>query len=138
MPAHRNTRQKSLILDALKSSKHHITADELIDILKSGGVEVGRATVYRYLKELEESGQVKKYSLGEKKCSCYQYMEPHSDCQEHYHLVCERCGKLEHIESGVIKAFAENARESFGFEIDEGRTVFYGFCKNCVGKDKNA
>lgn len=132
MPIHHNTKQKGLILDALKKSQTHITADELIDMLKASSEKVSRATVYRYLKELEENGKVKKYALGEKNCSCYRYVDENSDCHEHYHLMCEGCGKLEHIESDVIKNFAENAKQIFGFEIDEGRTVFYGKCKNCL------
>lgn len=135
MPIHRQTHQKALILDVLRSGPSHITADELIDILKASGQKVGRATVYRYLKELEESGRMKKYSLGEKNSSCYQYIESDSGCSEHYHLMCENCGRLEHIESNIIKDFADRARQSFGFEIDEGKTVFYGLCRNCHRKD---
>jgi Fur family ferric uptake transcriptional regulator len=119
-------------LEALKKSKTHTTADELIDILKTSGEKVSRATVYRYLKELVETGRVKKYSLGEKNSSCYSFVGENSDCHEHYHLMCEGCGKLEHIESDVMKSFADSAKKCFGFEIDEGKTVFYGKCKNCL------
>ncbi len=135
MPEHHNTKQKSLILDSLKKSASHVTADELIDMLKTSGGKVSRATVYRYLRELEESGKVMKYSLGEKNCSCYRYIGENSDCSEHYHLMCESCGRLEHIESDVIKSFAESAKKSFGFEIDEGKTVFYGKCRSCLKGD---
>ena len=129
--SHRNTRQKALILKTLSESTTHLTAEEIIDILKNNDEKVGRATVYRYLKELEASGRVRKYSLGEKGCACYQFIGESSDCHEHYHLMCESCGKLEHIESDAIKSFSESALKNFGFEIDEGRTIFYGFCKNC-------
>ena len=129
--SHRNTRQKALILKTLSESKNHLTAEEIIDILKNNEEKVGRATVYRYLKELEESGRVRKYSLGEKGCACYQFVGDGSECHEHYHLMCEGCGKLEHIESDVIKSFSESALKKFGFEIDKGRTIFYGICKNC-------
>lgn len=135
MPEHHNTKQKRLILDSLKKSRSHVTADELIDMLKTSEGKVSRATVYRYLRELEESGRVMKYSLGEKNCSCYRYIGENSDCHEHYHLMCESCGKLEHIESDVIKSFAESAKKSFGFEIDEGKTVFYGKCRSCLKGD---
>lgn len=135
MSAHHNTKQKSLILETLKKSPAHITADALTDMLKSSGEKVSRATVYRYLRELEDSGRVMKYSLGEKSCSCYRYVGENSGCHEHYHLMCESCGRLEHIESDAIKSFAESAKKSFGFEIDEGKTVFYGKCRSCLKGD---
>lgn len=135
MSAHHNTKQKSVILEFLKKSRSHITADALTDMLKTSGEKVSRATVYRYLRELEESGRVMKYSLGEKNCSCYRYVVEDSDCREHYHLMCESCGRLEHIESDAIKNFAENAKKTFGFEIDEGKTVFYGKCRSCLKGD---
>ncbi len=135
MSERHNTRQRELILSALKECGTHITADELIDIIKGSDQKVGRATVYRHLKQLEIDGKIKKYTLGEKNCCCYQYIAPDSHCGEHYHLMCESCGKLEHIESDVIKSFAEKARQSYGFEIDEGKTVFYGLCKDCSRKE---
>ena len=131
MSAHRNTQQKSAIEDALKESASHMTAEDLIDMLKAKGAPVGRATVYRALKELTESGRVKKYSAGEKNPSCYSYVGENSPCGEHYHLMCESCGKIEHIKSGAMSDFSASALKNFGFEIDEGKTVFYGFCKEC-------
>lgn len=131
MPPHRNTQQKAAIEGVLKESRSHITAEDVIDILKANGTPVGRATVYRCLKELTESGRLKKYALGEKNSSCYSYVGENSPCSEHYHLMCESCGRLEHIESGAMRDFSASALKSFGFEIDEGKTVFYGFCKDC-------
>lgn len=133
--ARHNTKQKSLVLEALRKSGTHVTAEQLFDTLKTSGESVSRATVYRVLREMEECGRVKKYSLGEKNSSCYQYVGDNSDCGEHYHLMCESCGRLEHIESDEIKSFAESAKKTFGFEIDEGRTVFYGKCKDCLRRN---
>lgn len=132
MSVHHNTKQKSIILDCLEHHRNHITAEEIINLLYSQGVKVGRATVYRYLRELEESGKVRKYTLGEKNIAYYQYTGEDSSCHGHYHLMCDACGKLEHLDHSVAEAFAKSARESFGFEIDCSKTVFYGKCRDCV------
>ena len=134
MSVHHNTKQKSTILEVLENNPNHITAEELITILHSSGEKVGRATVYRFLREMEESGKVKKYTMGEKNMSYYQYVGTNSHCHGHYHLMCDMCGKLEHLDSSVTDAFAKSALESFGFMVDCTKTVFYGKCKECAGK----
>jgi len=130
----RNTRQKRLILDCLtEHSGEHITAEGILGELKAKRHLVGKATVYRYLKQLESEGQIKRYSIAEGVCACYQYIGPNSSCNEHYHLVCSRCGGVTHIESDIIKRFVKAVRQSDGFAIDERKMVFYGICKSCVG-----
>ena len=134
MAVHHNTKQKSQILEALANHPNHVTAEEIIGILHSQGEKVGRATIYRFLRELEETGKVKKYTLGEKNTAYYQFLGSNTNCHGHYHLMCDICGKLEHLEPKVAEQFAKSALETYGFEIDCSRTVFYGKCKECVGE----
>ena len=52
----RSTRQKNLILRCLNAAKgDHLTAEALVDRLKASGTPVSKATVYRFLAELEEA-----------------------------------------------------------------------------------
>lgn len=132
MSLHHNTKQKSIILDVLEQNSNHMTADNIISLLSSSGEKVGRATVYRYLRELEEKGMVRKYTMGEKNTAYYQYTGQNPDCHGHYHLMCDICGRLEHLDSSVAQAFAKSALDSYGFVIDCSRTVFYGKCKDCA------
>ncbi len=131
MPVHHNTKQKNKILEVLENNPHHITAEDVISLLHEGGEKVGRATVYRFLREMEESGKVKKYTMGEKNTAYYQYIGENSHCMGHYHLMCDTCGKLEHIAKEITDSFAQSALDSHGFEIDCSKTVFYGKCRDC-------
>ena len=131
MAVHHNTKQKTILLEVLEKNQHHVTAEDIISILHREGEKVGRATVYRFLRELEENGKVKKYTLGEKNTAYYQYVGD-NPCNGHYHLMCDVCGKLEHLDHSVTDAFAESAKNSFGFEIDCRKTVFYVKCKECT------
>lgn len=133
MAVHHNTKQKNIILDVLENNPNHLTAEDIIYILKTDGEKVGRATVYRFLRELEETGKVKKYTLGEKNTAYYQYLGSDTHCNCHYHFMCDVCGKLEHIDTEITQQFAQSARENYGFEIDCSKTVFYGKCKECMG-----
>lgn len=132
MSLHHNTKQKSIILDVLEKNTSHVTAEDVISLLSASGEKVGRATVYRYLRELEEKGMVRKYTMGEKNTAYYQYTGANSTCHGHYHLMCDICGKLEHLDPTVAQEFAKSALENYGFVIDCSRTVLYGKCKNCT------
>lgn len=127
----RNTMQKRYIYDCLKdNADRHITVDELCEELKSRGIKIGQATVYRYLKEIESTGELKRFSLGDSNCACYQLSDG-KQCSEHCHIICTECGRLEHIKAGILTNVSKEVKANTGFTVNEGRTVFYGICKSC-------
>ena len=128
----RTTRQKALILECLKRMKgRHVTAEELAEALKRGGTPVGKATVYRYLGELEAAERLKRYRGAENGPACYQYIDAESGCGQHYHLLCETCGEIVHFESDALESALQKLNEGNGFTINPTKIVFYGICKNC-------
>lgn len=140
----RNTHQKLLILEFLKngcdahghcvhgaSPDCHCTAEGIVDSLEHRGCSVGKATVYRYLKQLEAEGRVKKFSTGPRSSACYQYVEHPEYCHGHIHLRCSCCGRLFHVDDDEYMEFIRRVCERQGFEIDPARTVFYGRCDKC-------
>lgn len=132
-PPSRNTKQKALILDCLKSSgDEHITAEEIIDRLKENGTPVAKSTVYRFLAQLEESGDVRKYLLVEGSPACYQFIGDAGPCLVHYHMMCKECGQIVHFENSDLQLLFANMAKECGFSIDGGRTVFYGLCRDCM------
>ncbi len=135
MPVQRNTRQRQVILDCLKNlADRHITADELTEQVHKKAPNIGRATIYRYLNQLHEEGAVKKYALPDGAGFCWQYIGEHSQCHSHYHLKCNLCGTVTHLESEILDNLSAALKKTDGFEIDEGDTVFYGKCANCQNK----
>lgn len=130
---HRSTRQKAAILHYLQTSQGaHVTAEELAEELRKQELSVGRATVYRYLKQLEEEGAIQKYAMPDLSGSCYVYVGETSSCHRHYHLRCQKCGIILHVDSELPSRFSERMREEHQFIIDECKTVFYGVCGNCA------
>lgn len=129
----RQTRQRALILHCLASGKEgeHITAEELAERLRQNHTPVGRATVYRYLKQLEAEGSVRRYAVGRREGDCYQYLGTTDGCRCHFHLLCERCGSVIHADDRAMRTAMERICSRYGFDVDEGRTVFYGLCSEC-------
>ena len=127
-----NTKQRDRIMEYLKKKQNeHITVEQLIDDFKEEGISIGISTVYRYLDVLVKEGTVRKFTIEEGCPACFQYFESQNACKEHFHLKCNCCGALYHIESEhLTKAQAEVFR-TFGFRVDPSKTVIYGECRKC-------
>ncbi len=127
------TKQRDMILEELKKQgSRHLTVDDVILILHESGNDVGKSTVYRYLEKLSQEGIVKKYTVDGERSVCYQYLHSHKACSNHYHLKCEKCGKLIHMECETVDRLAEHILEHHNFHLNGAKCVFYGVCENCT------
>jgi Fur family ferric uptake transcriptional regulator len=109
----------------------HVSADDIIGHFAAIGEPIGRATVYRYLGTLERDGFIQRYVTGTHKASCFQYIDAPEEVSRHFHLQCERCGTLLHVECHTLSDMERHIRQSHGFDIDPLRTVLYGVCHDC-------
>lgn len=124
-----NTKQRDEIVEFF--NKHRgkcFTAKELI---KSGEVSVGEATVYRTLSRLTNQGLLKRFTDGESGAA-YQLNES-EECSSHFHLKCERCQCLIHMDCEFMADMQRHILSSHGFSVDIGKTVIYGLCAECAG-----
>ena len=129
-----NTKQRDEILRCIASfGNEHFTAADVTARLTKEGHIVGQATVYRLLERLAEGGSLRKYVIDGTTAACYQNLEDaaREDCHEHFHLKCEKCGKLIHVECRELAKIASHMEEGHGFRIDRKKTVFYGLCGAC-------
>ncbi len=127
------TRQRESILRYMTEHKDsHVTVSTISDYLSQQGTPVGTATIYRHLEKLVEQGMVRKYTVDASTGACFQFAAPDRECHEHYHLKCERCGKLIHLECHFAIELSEHIYSAHGFAIDPLRTVFYGICQECA------
>ena len=51
-----------------------------------------------------------------------------------YHMKCEECGSLIHLECDAITELEDHIWKDHRFRVDPGRTVFYGLCEECEKK----
>ncbi|MDY5577868.1 MAG: transcriptional repressor [Lachnospiraceae bacterium] len=126
------TRQRELIETYFqKQGERHVTAEDILTYLKEHDTPVSKATVYRCLEKMLELGIVRKYTVEEGMCACYQYIGEQKTCQEHYHFKCNKCGKLFHVSCSLMNQIQQHVLEEHDFVIDSSKTVFYGLCGNC-------
>ncbi len=131
------TKQGDKMLEFLEANEgKHFTVPDVCAYFRQKGDPIGTTTVYRQLDKLITNGMVKKYVFDEQTSACFEYVKeneenPHQDC---YHLKCEKCGKLIHLECDEITEFEHHVSKEHGFKIDSIRTVFYGVCNECGEK----
>lgn len=124
----RLTPQRAVIWEILADEPDlHLSADELADRVRERLPQVNASTIYRTLDLLVEDGLVLRTDLGDAKA----YFEPAHE-HPHHHLICERCGLVEHVHDDVLAGVAGRVRERAGFEIGPHEVTMRGVCRTCV------
>ena len=129
------TKHKEELLSYLESIPgKHVTAGEICSCMKEGGSSIGTATVYRQLEKLVSEGLLNKYVVDEGSSACYEFVPEHDHvCKDRcYHLKCESCGKLIHMECEEVAGLMDHIKAHHGFTVNSRRTVFYGLCEECT------
>lgn len=131
------TKQQSAILGFLMGNKdNHVTVNDISDYLEQEGNHVGVTTIYRHLDKLLEQGLVRKYTVDGTTSACFQYANTGEECHRHFHLKCEKCGKLIHLTCSHINEMCGHIFDEHGFRVDLYRTVFYGICRECSEREE--
>lgn len=125
----KKTEQKEVLIKYLReNADKHLTIQEIKKDLKD---KIGMTTIYRIINDLIKQGIVIKIPFENKQGCCYRYNSKIDKCNEHYHLICEKCNKLVHFNSKEMLKVIIEAKKAEQFEINNDRIVFYGICKEC-------
>lgn len=124
------TKQRDEIVEFFNS--HRGKCYTAKDLIKSGEVSSGEATVYRTLSKLAGQGILKRFTDGD--AACYQLNES-EECSRHFHLKCESCGKLIHMDCDFMADMSRHIEQSHSFFVDIGKTVIYGLCGECKERE---
>ena len=108
----RKTTQRDAIIEAAFSTKEHFNAEELLAMAKRIDASVSRATVYRTLPLLVESGLLRELDLGgETKIYDPNFLEHPT----HNHLVCVDCKKIIEFEDINMELLENCITRRLGF-----------------------
>lgn len=119
---YRITPPRRAVLDAIMASPALFTIE---DICATSG-RVGRATVFRTMRLLQDAGLVCRVPLEDGSVR-YQF----SGGDHHHHLICRICGAIsEFADPGLDARIQENA-EAQGFALDAHSLELYGRCRDC-------
>ena len=127
----RMTEERRAILAALLHTRGHFDVDGLSDMLRKSGRRVSRATIYRTLDHLVESGLAIRHDFGDNN-SRY---EKAFGRLHHDHMVCLHCGGIEEFENPEIEALQETVSREHGFELVRHTMLLFGLCGKCGSRN---
>lgn len=108
----RRTPQRDVIIRAAFGTTDHFTAEELWDKAREIDATTSRATLYRTLSLLVESGLLREIDLGrDQKC----YDPNFVDHPHHNHLICTDCQEVVEFEDPHLEVLEDCITRRLGF-----------------------
>ena len=123
----RPTRQRRAVATALQSCDDFRSAQEIHELLRRTGENVGLSTVYRTLQALADNGDldVLRTEEGEsvyRRCST----------AHHHHLVCRDCGRTVEVEGPTVERWSTSIAAEHGFTDVSHTLEIFGTCPACA------
>lgn len=123
----RVTSQRMVIIDAVFSTDDHFTAEQLLEMSRHRDSSVSRATVYRTLPLLTESGLVHEMDFGKD----YKIYDPnYAKHPNHNHIICDDCDKIVEFESDQLDKLENEISQELGFEVKTQQLKITGSCED--------
>ena len=119
----RNTKQRKLVLDAVRQSYNHPTADEIYNALRAQDDKISRGTVYRNLNLLAARRDPLHQAPGGSRFD--RTIEPHA------HIICTSCSRVIDVPLPFDAQLDAKASEQIGWNVTSHYTIFEGLCPNC-------
>lgn len=122
----RLTGQRRAILDFLLGSDRHLSQEEVYAALRGKGI--GRATVFRTLKTLQDCGLAAPV-VGRDGTPRFEINleRPHHD-----HLICVECGRIQEVTWPALEKIQDEACRKAGFVPRWHRHEIFGLCRACA------
>jgi len=122
----RVTAQRRAILDTVFNTRQHFTAEELLAWSRRRDRSVSRATVYRTLPLLTESGLVREMDFGKD----YKFYDPnYAEHPHHNHIICQDCQRIIEFDSDKLAELDQEISDRFGFSVTSHRLQITATCK---------
>ena len=124
-PTAKHFHKRDAILDCLRQSKAHPSAEMIYTDLKEEHPELSLGTVYRHLKLLEELGKVRRVTT-------HQGNDRYDAiCGDHAHFVCQGCGAILDLDGVDPESLRENLPLDEGYRLGRVDLLVTGHCPNC-------
>lgn len=123
------SKQREVILETLKNTYTHPTAEELYNMVHEKYPKISKSTVYRNINILLENNVIRKIKM-QSGADRFDYI-----FKTHYHAICERCGKvfdfMYEFENEELKKMIQIQT---GIMAKTDSITIYGICEKCKSK----
>lgn len=118
-------RKRNAILDALRNTTAHPSAEMVHQMLQASHPDISLATVYRNLKLFQQQGLVTSIATVRGTERFDARTEPH------VHFVCDGCDAVLDLDAIPVPTLSTAVEESAGCQVRDCRLIFSGLCQNC-------
>jgi Fur family transcriptional regulator, ferric uptake regulator len=125
----KRTKERGDILEEIRATEGHFAPDELFLKLRSKGSKVSRASIYRTLPLLVESGLIEIVEHVDK----HAHYEKVSKSRHHDHMICTVCGKITEFYSEDLETLQERLCAQNRFRGMRHCLEIFGTCNECAG-----
>ena len=127
--------KREQIVNVFLRQEGHLSADDLVDLIRREDQRISRATVYRTLQWMVDAGIARKVDFGEGRFRFeHSYRQP-----RHFHLICKTCHRSFEFLSSDIESLVEEVATARSFTPTQSVVQIYGTCDECrTGKASSA
>lgn len=126
----RATPEREAILVEVFADHDHFDVEGLIMRLRQKGLRISRASVYRTIALLVESGLVQEVYVEDGHMH-YEHIYGH---EHHCHLRCLGCRKIIEFRDGAVEEAERRIGQAHGFAATGHKLEIYGYCAQCQEK----
>ncbi len=126
------TQERKAIMSCVESIKGHFDPEMLYDSLKNRGRKASRASVYRAIPILVQSGLIREAFRDRSKVK-YEYSAGKG---HHDHMECVKCGKVIEFMSEEIEKLQDEISKKYGFILTGHSMELKGLCRECGAGQK--
>ncbi|MBN4047992.1 transcriptional repressor [bacterium AH-315-O15] len=126
-PGGKRSSKREQIVNVFLRQEGHLSADDLVDLIRREDQRISRATVYRTLQWMVDAGIARKVDFGEGRFRFeHSYRQP-----RHFHLICKTCHRSFEFLSSDIEALVEEVAIARSFTASQSVVQIYGTCEEC-------
>jgi Fur family transcriptional regulator, ferric uptake regulator len=115
------------VLEIIRASpQRHLSAEDVYRRMLDEHADIGLATIYRVLAQLEQAGILARSTFDSGR-SVFEINEG----RHHDHLVCVSCGRVEEFHDAVIERRQIAVAQAKGYELQDHSLALYGLCPQC-------
>lgn len=119
--------KRDFIVNVFLQQEGHLTAEDLVALIRREDQRISRATIYRTLQWMVDAGIARKVDFGEGRFRFeHSYRHP-----RHFHLICKSCNQSFEFLSSDIETLVEEVAVARRFEARQSVLQIYGTCEGC-------
>lgn len=119
------TKQRQAVLQVIRDSEQHLTANEVFDHARQILPGISFATVYNSLRYLKEQGLIGEVRFGTDAARFDRRLSRHD------HAICNGCGKLMDLDLPIPDQLLKEGERLSKFKAESIEVVLRGLCPAC-------